>query len=154
MGELSGRTLLIDGYNVLTTIEAALAGGIILHARDGCFRDMASMHGTWRKVEETLPAVELIGSFLAGSEVARVVWYLDSPVSNSGRLKTVLRQIAASRNWPWTVELVLDPDQILASADDVIATADSQILDSCKRWINLAREVVEKGVPTASVVEM
>ena len=38
---------------MLTTIEAALAGGVILAARDGAYRDMASMHGSYRKVAET-----------------------------------------------------------------------------------------------------
>ena len=50
-----GRGLWIDGYNVLTTVEAALAGGVILVGRDGCYRDMASMHGSYRKVSETRP---------------------------------------------------------------------------------------------------
>ena len=45
----------------MTTIEAALSGGVILAARDGAYRDMASMHGTYRKVAETLPALELLG---------------------------------------------------------------------------------------------
>ena len=54
---LNAQVLAIDGYNVLTSIEAALAGGIILEARDGCFRDVASVHGTWRKVHETVPAI-------------------------------------------------------------------------------------------------
>jgi hypothetical protein len=29
-------------------VEAALAGGVILACRDGAYRDMASIHGTWR----------------------------------------------------------------------------------------------------------
>ena len=45
--------LLIDGYNVLTTVESALAHGLLLIGRDGCMRDLASMHGSWRKVDET-----------------------------------------------------------------------------------------------------
>src|SRR5437764_11758057 len=32
IGSLTGQTLLIDGYNVLTTVEAALASGFILVA--------------------------------------------------------------------------------------------------------------------------
>ena len=55
--QLRGRPLWLDGYNVLTTIEAALAGGVILAARDGAYRDMASMHGSYRKVAETLPGL-------------------------------------------------------------------------------------------------
>ena len=61
----AGAPLSIDGYNVLTTVEAALAGGVILAARDGTYRDMASMHGSYRKVAETRPALELIGRTLA-----------------------------------------------------------------------------------------
>ena len=61
---LRGKPLEIDGYNALTTIEAALSGGVILKGRDGCFRDMASMHGTYRKVAETVPALEMVGRVL------------------------------------------------------------------------------------------
>jgi len=85
--QLRGAALWLDGYNVLITIEAALAGGVILAARDGAYRDMASMHGSYRKVAETRPALELLGRVIAAFEVAECRWYLDRPVSNSGRLK-------------------------------------------------------------------
>jgi hypothetical protein len=51
---MAGRPLLLDGYNVLTTVEAAMARGVILAARDGAYRDMASMHGSFRRVAETV----------------------------------------------------------------------------------------------------
>src|SRR3954465_12573251 len=38
---LRDSRLTIDGFNVLLTLEAALAGGVLLHARDDCLRDMA-----------------------------------------------------------------------------------------------------------------
>ena len=58
---LAGQPIAIDGYNLLITIEAALSGGLIFIGRDGCFRDLASIHGTYRKVEETVPAVNSSG---------------------------------------------------------------------------------------------
>ena len=152
--DLVGKTLLVDGYNVLTSIEAALAGGVVLSARDGCFRDLASIHGTWRKVQETIPAVELLGTFLQQLQLKNAVWYLDSPVSNSGRLKTILREIAASHGWAWEINLVRDPDRILAESDELIATADSAVLDRCQRWVNLARAVIERMIPQARVIEL
>src|SRR5687767_2214386 len=60
-----GDVLIVDGYNVLTTIEVALGGGWLLAARDMTYRDMASIHGSYRKVEETRPAIELLGRRLA-----------------------------------------------------------------------------------------
>ncbi len=151
---LQGEALWLDGYNVLTTIEAALAGGVILAARDGCYRDMASVHGTYRKVQETLPALDLVGRWAAARGVAACRWYLDRPVSNSGRLKQVLLQTAAAGQWDWQVELVFNPDAVLSAAEAVVATADSVVLDRCGRWVNVAREIITAEIPQARIVDL
>ena len=52
------------------------------------------MHGSYRKVEETLPALRLVGKTLAHFGVADALWLLDRPVSNSGRLKKIIEE------WP------------------------------------------------------
>ncbi len=151
---LAGCALWLDGYNVLTTVEAALAGAVLLAASDRAFRDMASMHGSYRKVAETLPALQLIGETLANLAPTEVRWLLDRPVSNSGRLKQIIEEVAAERSWPWTVELVPDPDPLLADTPEIVATADSAILDRCARWLNLARLVVEEHVADARVLDL
>jgi hypothetical protein len=150
--ELAGGCIAIDGYNVLTTIEAALAGGVVIVGRDGCYRDMASMYGTFRQVNETRPAIGLLGEYLAEHGVADAVWYLDRPVSNSGRLKVALLETAAARGWSWRVEVVADPDAILAHIPDMVATADSVVLDRCASWFNLARAVVAARINDAFVI--
>jgi hypothetical protein len=111
---LANQPLAIDGYNLLITVEAALGGGLIFRGRDGCFRDLASIHGTYREVEETVPAAQLIGDFLTKIGVARALWLLDSPVSNSGRLKTLLGDLAREHSWPWEIRLTLSPDAELS----------------------------------------
>lgn len=151
---IAGETLHIDGFNVLTTIEAALAGGVILRGRDGCDRDMASMHGNYRKVDETAPALLLIGNAMADWRVAGACWLLDRPVSNSGRLRGMIRKIAAERGWNWEVELVDDPDKILVNSTAVVASADSAVLDRCSRWFNLAHEVVRDRIADANIVPL
>ncbi|MBV9467889.1 MAG: DUF434 domain-containing protein [Abitibacteriaceae bacterium] len=150
---LTNQTLLLDGYNVLTTVEVALSGGVVLRGRDDCYRDIASMHGTFRKVEETLPALLLIGEALSAFGVQESIWYFDSPVSNSGRLKGLALQIAHERSWNWQVEIVMNPDPVLAHAQQIIATADSVILDSCHAWFNLASEVVTRSIVEAQVID-
>lgn len=152
--QLHGRPLWLDGYNVLTTVESALAGGVVLSARDGTYRDMASMHGSYRKVAETTPALELVGRVTAALNADECLWYLDRPVSNSGRLKQLIEDLAAAEGWRWRVELVQDPDALLARTDQVVASADSAILDRCAAWFNLARESILRHVPEARVVEL
>jgi hypothetical protein len=152
--EIRGRPLLLDGYNVLTTIEAALSGGVILACRDGTYRDMAGMHGSYRKVAETIPALNLLGSSLAAFGAGECRWLLDRPVSNSGRLKTLIEGIAQRNAWTWTVQLVPDPDDLLASSEEAVVTADSDVLDRCRRWFNLARETIAFHQTRAMLVDL
>ena len=152
--QLRGRPLWIDGYNVLTTVEAALAGGVLLACRDGSYRDMASMHGSYRKVTETRPALELLGEMATSLGVSACVWYLDRPVSNSGRLKTIMAGLASERGWTWSIELVPNPDPVLSQSDQIVATADSVILDCCRAWFNLGRATVARRVAEARVIAL
>lgn len=153
IANLTGRTLDIDGFNLLTTVEAALSGGVILRGRDGCLRDLAGMHGNYRKVLETQPAIELIGSTLAELQIAFARWLLDQPVSNSGRLAKMLRETAAQRGWNWRVELVPSPDRLLRQTDRVVVSSDSAVLDACGSWCNLAAEIVPQRV-AATILEL
>lgn len=151
---LQGKVLLLDGYNILTTIETALSGGVILWGRDNTFRDLAGVHGTYRKVEETGPALDLIADFINQQNARSCLWYLDSPVSNSGRFKTMIRQLAKEKNWNWQVELVFNPDRILSQTKEIIVSSDSQILNHCQRWYNLAKELILAMVSNANVINL
>lgn len=55
--ELRSAELWLDGFNVLTAVEAALGGGVILLGRDGCCRDVAGVYSHYHKVLETVPAL-------------------------------------------------------------------------------------------------
>jgi hypothetical protein len=154
LAELSSQTIVIDGYNVLITIEAAMSSACVFKGRDGCFRDLASIHGTYRKVTETIPAVQLIGEFLKEHNAGNCLWLLDSPVSNSGRLKTLIGELARKNEWEWDIELLQSPDAKLIKTDLTAASSDSVVLDDCKRWVNLARAIIEEKVPEARLVDL
>jgi hypothetical protein len=147
---VAGQMIAIDGYNILITIEAAMSGGLIFKGRDGCCKDLASIHGTYHKVNETKPAIEMIGEFLRQTGIAETLWLLDSPVSNSGRLKTILRK----HNQDWQVELVTSPDALLIKSEKIVASSDSVILDKCGRWVDLASEIIKNRIPEAKIIDL
>lgn len=149
-----GRELWLDGYNVLTVLETALAGGVVLLGRDGCCRDLAGIHRRYRKVDETAPVLRMIGETVAGWGVTGCCWWLDQPVSNSGRLKTFIHEIATAAGWNMRVELVFNPDKVLWESDQVIATSDGVVLDRCQQWVNLAREIVEARLPQTWLLDL
>ncbi|MET0388500.1 MAG: DUF434 domain-containing protein [Polyangiales bacterium] len=153
-GALRGAKLRLDGFNVLTTLEVALSGGVVLLGRDGALRDIAGVHGSYRRVAETLPALALVSRYLQASGVARCEWLLDQPVSNSGRLCTVMRAHAAEHGLAWTVDLVHDPDRELACSDTLVASADGTVLDEAAASFQLTRAVVEQHVPDAWLIDL
>jgi hypothetical protein len=151
---INGQDLLIDGFNIIVTTEAALSGGALLCCRDGCLRDMSSVHGSYRSVAETDEAIRLIGEILSGAEPASALWLLDQPVSNSGRLAQRIRETAAEHDWPWSVEVMMNPDKVLRSSDQIVVTSDSNILDNAKGWINLGEMLVLQGLQEAWIVDL
>jgi hypothetical protein len=154
IAQVGGGELWIDGYNVLTLIESAIAGGVVLLCRDGCCRDIAGIHRRYRKVSETLPALQLVGETVAKMGVTVCRWWLDKPVSNSGRLKTVISEMAKANGWNMPVELAFSPDYELSHTENPIATSDGIILERCRAWVNLARDIITKRIPTAHVIDL
>lgn len=151
---IEGEVVVVDGYNVLLTVEAALSDGVLLLARDGTLRDLAAMSGHYRRVRTTRPAIEHLAEFLALRRCARVEWYLDRPVSNSARLKRLIEEIVDGGSPPWEVRLTDQTDNAIVAAGAIVATADSAILDRCDRWVNLARQVIEERIPDAWIVDL
>ena len=149
-----GQELWLDGFNVLNVLEATLSGGVILLGRDGCYRDMAAVHGRYRLVEETLPALRLVGELTTGWAISACRWWFDKPVSNSGRVQRALQEMAAAAGWNWQVELVYNPDKVLVETGHIAVTSDSAILDRCGRWFNLARWAIDQRVPSAQVIDL
>ncbi len=151
VGELKGRPIVIDGYNLLITIESALSGATIFIGRDRCMRDLSGVHGSYRKVTETIPAIELIASQLVNLGVAHARWLFDSPVSNSGRLKTLMYELIEKNDWPFDVELLTNPDNELIATEKTIATSDSNILDNCTRWTNLTAHIIQTEIQKGNI---
>ncbi|MFK7925267.1 MAG: DUF434 domain-containing protein [Bacteroidia bacterium] len=152
--ELPGRSMAIDGYNLLITVEAALAGGIVIDCQDGYYRDIASVHGTYRRVEETIPALEMIGRILQDLGIASVNWYLDKPVSNSGKLKGMMYEIGGKHGFPWKVRLSNNPDKVFPTlVDEVIVSSDSWILDHIDTNFNLHKFIVDT-IPNVNLIAL
>ena len=163
---LAGRSVALDGFNVLIAVEVAFAGGVLLRGRDGVLRDLASVHGSYRRTAHTLAACEAVGELLVGAGAGAVLWLFDRPVSNSGRLKLALAELARARAWSWEIELDYDPDRRLAelscadgpepaqAARVVVASADAWILDHSHAHIDLAAQVIAQRCPGAWIVDL
>jgi hypothetical protein len=144
----------VDGYNLLITLESALSGGVVLVGRDGCSRDLASVHGTYRHVEETVTALRLIIEAMRRRGILSVRWLLDRPVSNSGRLKTLMASILEEYRWAWDIVLCDSPDAELMASPRPVVTSDSVVIERCSAWFDFAGELIATHVPSAWILDL
>ena len=149
--DISGTKVWIDGFNTIITLEIFLSDSILLTGMDGTIRDLASLRGTYRLIPETYRAIQMMFDVLQNANVIAVNILLDEPVSNSGRLKSLIADIAEKYPFALDIHLLKDVDRKLYNKDNVI-TSDSVILDHCNSWINLTAECLRlKGKPSLKV---
>ena len=141
---LPGGRVNIDGFNVIITLEVALSGSTLLKCMDGTVRDLAALRGTYRLIDKTDTAIRLIGKALEDMGAGEAVFYLDAPVSNSGRLKQRIIELLGSSSLKVQAEVIHNVDAVLETKDYVI-TADAIILDKCVSWVNLNRRIMEEA---------
>ena len=135
----------IDGFNTIITLEVALSESLLLKCTDGTVRDLAALRGTYRLIDKTDGAITMIGKMLESSKVGKAVFYLDAPVSNSGRLKQRIGELLEKFDFEVQVEVINNVDSVLEKLDNVI-TADAIILDKCISWINLNKRIMEEFI--------
>lgn len=142
---LEGSIVNIDGFNTIITLEVALSDSLLLKCMDGTIRDLAALRSTYRLIDKTQLAIILIGEMLEKNKVGKAIFYLDAPVSNSGKLKERILELLKEFSFDVQVENINNVDAILEKLDNVI-TSDAIILDKCKSWINLNKKIIESNI--------
>lgn len=145
-------TFHIDGFNTIITLEVALSAAPVILCRDGCLRDLAGLRGTYHPIDKTVKAINLIGAFLENKKAAKAVFYLDAPVSNSGRLSLLIKEELRKYSFLTEVYCIHEVDRVLKSLEGVV-TADFAILEQVKSYFNLNRYLLEEGIPDLWLVD-
>lgn len=154
ISDLRDKVLYLDGFNVLILMESLLSGAYIFEGLDGCFRDLSGVHGTYKRVSQTLRAVELVALFFRKAEVQKLIWIFDKPVSNSGRIKQIILDFAMENHLNWEAGLEYNPDKFLAENSGIAVSSDAWILDNCKNSFNLIQYLIAEEKLDVNLVRM
>ena len=150
--DIAGKTLYIDGFNVIIGLEIAYSDSMLFRCMDGTVRDLAGLHGTYRLIPQTDLAIHALLASLGELHVEKAVIFLDQLVSNSGRLKQRILEFAEPIPFELEVEIENPVDAILKSKP-LVASADAIILDECSQWFNLVRFVVGSQIGDYPYIE-
>jgi hypothetical protein len=144
---VQGEMVFFDAFNLIITLEAALSPDTtLLLCMDRTIRDLCGLHGTYRIIPDTEKALRQIFRFLKRKEATSAVFYIDLPVSNSGKLKTLILKIKEEEYLPAEAILVQNSDRELCGKENVVSS-DGVVLDRCKSWLNAAFEIISYENP-------
>lgn len=143
----------IDGFNTIITLEVAFSNCLLVRGMDTAIRDLAGLRGTYRIVDKTKMAIDGILNALDRLKIGEAVFYLDRPVSNSGRLKQYILQLSEEYKTGVQVEVIDDVDRTLYDREGVI-TSDAVILDKSRSWYNLNRYIIQDSLPETWIYDV
>lgn len=139
---MAGKTICVDGFNVLNTLEAHLRGEVMAICDDTVLRDFSEVHGKYKIGTLTTKSLEKIRLALSSLRVSMVKIFLDSQVSHSGEIAARARKILTTDKFPMVVETERTVDRRLLLESGVPATSDSVVLLNVERFFDLAQYIV------------
>lgn len=127
---INPQPLSIDTYNALITIGSYLNGNTVFISNDHLLRDASEIHGKVFRTELLQRSLDLLFGFLMHYRPSTLRFYLDSPVSHSGRLCVQINETLAAKGLTGVAETHRSPDFLLKyQREGIIATSDSSIID-------------------------
>jgi hypothetical protein len=145
---LAGRELLVDGYNVLITVESLLGNKPVYRCDDGYLRDTRGIFRKYRSSDLTSEALSRTFDLLVPVHPSRVDVLLDQQISMSGRLAVRIDRLLEERTLPGTARTARDVDRRLkeghASGQAVVATSDGHVIDVVSEAVDLPAEIARE----------
>ncbi|HID97145.1 MAG TPA: DUF434 domain-containing protein [Thermodesulfobacteriaceae bacterium] len=142
VGDLTGERVVIDGHNVLITLESAIRGRPLLLADDGFVRDISRVFRRFRPSERTRAAWRFVERIFLDYPPGHVTVLLDAPLPRSRELAARIRDWMVTAGMHGDAEAVARPETTLLAEDGIKATADSAIIDRSGRVFDMAGHII------------
>jgi hypothetical protein len=143
INNISNKTIFIDGYNVLISVETICNQeyGSLIMCDDGVLRDLKAVFGKYKINTTTENALNNIITILSLHNPAYICVIYDSPVSKSGELARITESIiqihklhgTAVTNRSADFELV----KLSKKYNGIVATSDGPVIDKVKNILDI-----------------
>lgn len=141
--EIKGKSIIIDGYNIIIGMESILEKRAYL-CDDGVIRDIKGTFRNYKTSKNSDKAIEGMLQFLKEKNPAYVFFLLDSQISKSGLLAKSLRNKINEAGLNGDARTSKHVDYDLKSSKYIVATSDGVIIDEAEKVVNFLYCVVAR----------
>ena len=134
--KIEGKILGIDGFNLIITLEAIIKGNLIIICEDGLIRDISAVFEKFKATETTYKSLNLIFNLLKSHKPSEVIFLLDSPISNSGKLAEVIKNFYTKYNLKGEAKTSKNVDTEILK-NEIVASSDNIIIDKAEKVVDI-----------------
>jgi len=142
--QAAGSDILIDGFNVLISVECMLQDEPLYMCDDGLVRDTRGVFHNYRQGSVTGQALSEICTEIRDMGAARVLMLFDSQISKSGELAKKSRQHLLSSGITGDAVVSRRVDHDLKSYGRIVATGDGAVIDAVEKVICIPRCIMNR----------
>lgn len=147
---INNRDLLLDGYNVLLSVDSLIRKEPMWFCDDGYIRDTRYYFSKTSHAEDIEEALDLVLEFLSGKKPGSLTFLLDTQISRSGELAGLIRhklkehRISGEAYTSKTVDFDLKREGGNSEKNLITATSDGIIIDSVLQVLDIPACLMEK----------
>jgi hypothetical protein len=140
--DINNKIILIDGYNVLITLESVLYHeDSLVRGDDGVLRDLNAIFGKYKPHENTEKTISILIDFLNKKNPQKVHFLFDSPVSHSGELSKITELIIKNKGLNGVSKTSKTVDSVIiklaGQLQAIVSSSDGIIIDKVDKVVDL-----------------
>ncbi|MCC4770393.1 DUF434 domain-containing protein [Methanosarcina sp. DH2] len=147
---IRNRDIILDGYNVLLSVDSLLKNELMWFCDDGYIRDTRYYFSKTNQAEDIEEALDLVLEFLSEARPKSAIFLLDSQISRSGELAGFIRykleeyRIKGEARTSKTADLDLKTEGGNPEKNLIVATSDGIVIDSVIQVLDIPACLMEK----------
>jgi hypothetical protein len=138
-----GRSISVDGLNVLVTVEEILSGKPVYLSTDGFIRDARAAYSSYRPGNMTDEAIREVIRELVEIGAGYVEIIFDSPHPGSGKLASMVRDIMSEMGVDWSCRAEKDADSAVARGE-ISASSDVSVIEKAKAVLDIPELIARR----------
>ncbi len=147
---ITDKTIFIDGYNVLISVETICNQEYdsLIMCDDGVLRDLKAVFGKYKISKTTKNALNNIITILCKYNPECIFFFYDSPVSKSGELARITKSLIEKHKVTGSAvtDKNVDFELIKTSKkyDGIVATSDGPVIDKVENVLDIPFWIYKK----------
>jgi len=142
--EIRCEKVVVDGFNVLISVDAVLKKRNLVESMDCILRDTSMVFSNYRFDSDTKKTLDALVTLFLKYGPEGVFFVFDSQISRSGELSSYVREKMWEAGISGDASTAKSADKKIIELNHITASSDSHIIESVNQIVDLPRKIKQQ----------